>query len=223
MDSSCPIYSPVCMIYSALTLDEIVEVFKRYGAEDLDYGPLRIVRRRNKKDIVEQTNQTIALISKKLFENLIEGNLHLPCRSEEREAIDFRIVPYEIRSKNENKDLFVRIPPGIEVSNDTLEKIINEKMSSIVAFGIIKQKQYKIKIPLHNKNRLSGMITGSFFITFSEEVTYEQAASIKAVIDDTAWDKQHSFRCFWSRERNNNGKKNFLTHEVTKTRKIKRT
>lgn len=214
MDSSCPIYSPVCMIYSGLTLDEIIEVFKRYGAESSDFGPLRIVRKRNERDVLEQTNQTIALISKKLFERLIEGNLHLPCRSHDREPIDFRIVPYEIRSKGENKDLFVRIPPKLEVSNDTLTRIVEEKMSSLLYFGVIKQNQYKIKIPLRNKNRSTGMITGSFFITFDDEVTYDQAAAIKAVIDDTPWNEEYIFRCFWSKERGN--KKSFYRHENIK-------
>ena len=205
-----PNYSPVVMIYSQLTLGQIEDVFDRYGPKGGacdNYGVLRVVRVRDERTKeLKDTNRTICVMSKELFDALISRNLHMPLRSPDRPNVDFRIVPYEVRVNNLpqeglKKDFFIRLPRDSAFTGDDIEVIIKDKMDPLVKFGVIRPNQFKVFIPLRNKDRQTGRVQGSFFLMFTDDVTAITAAMIKAVIDDTYWDQNKAtFNCYWARD-----------------------
>lgn len=217
-DNQPPAYSPVCMIYSEMDLATIEEVFNQNCQDgSCHYGALRVVRARAESGEWYQTNRTIALVDQTLFDALVNEGLYKSPRSKGRQNIDFRIVPYEIRDNNLpkdgfKKDLFIRLPTSVGVSVQEVEEIVHDKMSQLVKFGVVDSSQYGIKIPLKNKDRNSGEAYDSCFLTFSESVTPQTAALVKAVIDDTYWGaRTETFHCFWAREQKPKSKPYFKT------------
>ncbi len=204
--NAIPAYSPVCMIYSQFSLKELEELFQHFGDNGSEHGPLRIVRAKDDSGHWRDTNRTIILVSKKLYNALMDEGLYKSVRTPGRPVYDFRIVPYEIRDNNlpkegMKKDLFIRIPNSLEMSSADVEAIIHEKMADLVKFGVVSADQYSIKIPLRNKDRSSGIVHGSCFLAFGEGVNDQQAALVKAVIDDTFWgEHEETFNCYWARE-----------------------
>lgn len=208
MDPKIPTYSPVCMIYSQLSLAELRDILHQYSGREAEtkYGPLRIIRAKDEKGEWRDTNRTITLVKEDLYNTLVQEGFHKPIRSPGRPDVDFRIVPYEIRPNNLpgeglKKDLFIRIPPTLTLTTKDIETILNGKMSTLVEFGLLKSTDYAIRIPLRNKDRATDAIKGSCFLTFTDEVSHQTAALIKAVIDDTYWgESPETFHCFWARE-----------------------
>lgn len=206
MDGAIPTYFPVCVIYSQLSLGELEELFGHYGDDGFEHGGLRIVRIRDENGHWRDTNRTIVLVSKKLFDNFMADGLYKPVKTPGRPIFDFRIVPYEVRKSNLpkvgfRKDLFVRLPKNQVMRASDVEAIIQNKISPLVKFGIITADQYSIKFPLRNKDRASGFVRGSCFIAFNESVSENQAALVKVVIDDTTWgNSEEIFRCYWARD-----------------------
>lgn len=205
--NAIPVYSPVCMIYSQMSLKELEELFEHYGDNGSEHGPLRIVRAKDDSGQWRDTNRTIVLISNKFYNTLMDEGLYMSVRTPGRPDYDFRIVPYEIRDNNlpkegMKKDLFIRIPNSLEMSSSDVEGVIHGKMANLVEFGVISADQYSIKIPLRNKDRSSGIVHGSCFVAFADSVSDQQAALVKAVIDDTFWgDHDETFNCYWAREK----------------------
>lgn len=242
--NAIPVYSPVCMVYSQMSLKELEELFEHFGDNGSDHGPLRIVRAKDESGNWRDTNRTIVLMSERLYDSLIKEGLYKPVRTPGRPAYDFRIVPYEIRDNNlpkegMKKDLFIRIPNNLELTSGNVEDVINGKMVDLVKFGVINANQYSVKIPLRNKDRSSGLVHGSCFLAFDSSVSDYTAALVKAVVDDTFWGQhEETFNCFWAREQqekekpseswqgpegeetkkvglDKNGKKAFLKSDVT--------
>lgn len=204
--NTIPAYSPVCMIYSQLSLKELEELFQHFGDNGSEHGPLRIVRAKDDSGHWRDTNRTIILVSKRLYDRLMDEGLYKSVRSPGRPVYDFRIVPYEIRDNNlpkegMKKDLFIRIPNSLEMSSGDVESIIKDKMADLVKFRVISEDQFSVKIPLRNKDRSSGVVHGSCFLAFADSVSNHQAALVKAVIDDTFWgEHDETFNCYWARE-----------------------
>ena len=204
--NTIPAYSPVCMIYSQMSLKELEDLFEHFGDNGSEHGPLRIVRVKDESGHWRDTNRTIVLITPRLFNEFINEGLYKAVRTPGRPAYDFRVVPYEIRENNlpkegMKKDLFIRIPNTLQMSSGDVEGVINDKMADVVKFGVISAEQYSIKIPLRNKDRSTGIVHGSCFIAFAESVSDQQTALVKAVIDDTFWgDHEDTFNCYWARE-----------------------
>jgi hypothetical protein len=210
--SDSSFYSPVCMIYSQLSLKEIEDVFRQYGDNGTQHGPLRVVRSKKEDGTWQDTNRTIVLVTEKLFNSLIEDGLDKPVKTSGRSALDFRIVPYQVRDSNLpreglKKDLFIRLPKGHSLDIGEVMAIISAKLAPLVTFGVISANQYTIKIPLRNKDRSTGIVTSACFIAFTDDVLPEQAALVKAVIDDTFWGEQkdsllskETFHCYWARD-----------------------
>lgn len=200
-------YSPICMVYSKMTLKDIEDLFTSVGGGDRNYGTMRIVRVKDPKGTWQDTNRTIVLISEVLYDQLIKMGYDKPVRSPDRPNLDFRIVPYGVRESNLpkeglKKDLFIRIPKESNFTADDVRKTILDKLQPLVKLNIMAVDDYRVNIPLRNMNRETGLVTGSCFLSFSPSVTSTQAAQVKAVIDDTYWPDGQTFNCYWARDNN---------------------
>ena len=198
-------YSPICMVYSKMTLKEIEVLFTSVGGSASAYGTMRIVRVKDPKGTWQDTNRTIVLINEPLYNTLIDLGYDKPVRSPDRPNTDFRIVPYGVRESNLpkeglKKDLFIRIPKESSFTVQEVHKTIEDKLQPLVNFGVLAANDYRVNIPLRNMNRETGVVSGSCFLSFSPSVTPTQAAQVKAVIDDTYWSDGETFNCYWARD-----------------------
>jgi hypothetical protein len=193
------------MIYSLASLQELEDVLAQYGDKGSEHGPMRIVRTKDESGYWRDSNRTIVVLSKYIFDNLMRDGLWKPFKAHGRPAFDFRVVPYEVRENNLpgagfKSDLFIRLPKDSNFSVKEVEEIIHQKMQPLVKFGVIGADDFKVKVPLKSRSRSTGEAFGSCFIAFESHVSDHTAALVKAAIDDTYWgDSDKVFRCFWSR------------------------
>lgn len=203
-------YSPVCVIYSGYSLNEISQLLEEFprnrDGKTYKFSNLKIVKSfKDGRRVV--TNRTIVLLNHNLFDCIVEKGLHLPKKDHRRQEFDFRVLPFEVSPRalpheGHTKDFFIRVPHQVEMSQRELEHFVHTKLAPLVEYGLLQERDYHIKIPMKNNNRNESRVGKSFFIEFSPNVTAKTAALIKAVIDDTYWDESESiyFNCYWSHE-----------------------
>jgi hypothetical protein len=189
----CERRRPLFLIYSKLTLLSLYEILEEFTDE---IGMMTIMHDREGKE----TNRTVVVLRPKVYDEIVaQGKNKRPY------DLDFTIVPYEIRKHNlpnehQKPVLFIPFPKKIKLSEVTIHNIIAEKLKSLVSFGVIPDKSWRINAP-GKRSDFGGQSKSFCFVTFNREVSKEQIAIVKVVLDgsEITDESNEKFRCFWAR------------------------
>jgi hypothetical protein len=230
----------VYLIKSKWTLLRIDDFLRKFEGE---VGFLRIVLDK----LGNETDRTIALLSPKLYNNLCDAGLNKTSENKisENKLSENKIGENEI-SKNEiskisedtgfsvskfilkqsslpceykTKNLFIPVP--LNYTENTIIKVLTEKLKHLADWNIISMNCWNIHIPI--KSREFGKIKGCCFISFDESIAVENIAMVRILLTDTFWQCQKNrhkndiLRCFWAID---NKKKNEFFNHNTKLRKL---
>lgn len=192
----------VVIVFSNWTLSKIVEFFKDYlDCKEDDIGITKIERFRDRKSgETKDSNRTLILMKRELYERAIEAGLDMP-----QPQLDFRIAEYILKEKsappiNYTSNLYLIIPKNIDSSE--AERGIVEKLKIMVSFGMLKKDEYSLKIPL--ESRLTGEHKGYCYLAFSNNVTMDNKILIKALLNDSfmyipSLNKLYHLPAFWAK------------------------
>lgn len=193
----------VAMVFSNWTLSKIFEFCKDYiDSSDEDIGLTKIERFKDKRTgEMRDSNRTIILMKKKIFEKAIEAGLDMP-----QPNLDFRIDEYRLREKNfpalgYTSNFYIIIPKNIDYTE--AEFCIKEKLRNIVSFGMLKPEDFSLKIPL--ASRITGEHRGFAYLSFVTEIDINIKAYIKALLHDcfmyiSSIDKLYHLPVFWAKD-----------------------
>ena len=193
----------VTMVFSNWPLSKIFEFLKDYlEAKDTDLGLAKIERFKDKRTgEIRDSNRTIILMKKTLFEKAIQSGLDMP-----QPSLDFRLAEYILSQKsfpatNYTSNLYLIIPKHVPYAD--AEYAIFEKMRKLQAFGVLEEKDFNLKIPL--SSRLTGDHRGYAYISFQNGVTLTTKAFIKALLNDAfmhvrSLDKLYHLTVFWAKD-----------------------
>jgi len=202
----------VYLIKSKWTLLRIDEFLSKFEGE---VGFLRIVLDK----LGNETDRTIALLSSKLYNNLCDDGLN-----KLREDTGFQVSKFILKQSSlpceyKTKNLFIPVP--LNYTENTIIKIISEKLKHLADWNIISMNSWNIHIPI--KSREFGKIKGCCFISFDESIAIENIAMVRILLTDTFWQshknrqKNDILRCFWAID---NKKKNDFFNQNSKIKKL---
>ena len=173
----------VGLVFSSWQLSKLVSFFSEYlDSKNDDIGCLKIERFKDKKrGIVRDSNRTLILMKKPLFEKAIEAGLDYP-----QPNLDFRIAEYQIHVKSYpaegyTTNLFIILSKTL--SSQEVENGILEKMKSFVDFGLLGNDEFQFKIPL--ESRFTGEHRGFAYLEFDPRVELNSRLLIKALLNDS--------------------------------------
>ena len=195
--------------WTLLRIDEFLSKFE--GA----VGFLRIVLDK----LGNETDRTIALLSSKLYDNLCDDGLN-----KLRDDTGFQVSKFILKQSSlpceyKTKNLFIPVP--LNYTENTIIKIISEKLKHLADWNIISMNSWNIHIPI--KSREFGKIKGCCFISFDESIAIENIAMVRILLTDTFWQshknrqKNDILRCFWAID---NKKKNDFFNQNSKIKKL---
>lgn len=202
-------HGPVYMIHSNSSLGQLDKFLGKYG----DVGFLRIVYDTNGKE----TDRTIAILRPEVYESLSTLGY------DKRYINGMKITPYRLNASHfpgegHTKNLFVPVPKTLNLNAGQVMQIVTDKLSHLTDWGIIPQPT-KLQsdvghVPINNWNiaipvesRELGNIRNGCFISFNDNVTLEQIALARIIMNDTYWNQtgqetdRQIFRCTWARDR----------------------
>jgi len=202
----------VYLIKSKWTLLRIDEFLSKFEGE---VGFLRIVLDK----LGNETDRTIALLSSKLYDNLCDDGLN-----KLRDDTGFQVSKFILKQSSlpceyKTKNLFIPVP--LNYTENTIIKIISEKLKHLADWNIISINSWNIHIPI--KSREFGKIKGCCFISFDESIAIENIAMVRILLTDTFWQshknrqKNDILRCFWAID---NKKKNEFFNQSSKIKKL---
>ena len=202
----------VYLIKSKWTLLRIDEFLSKFEGE---VGFLRIVLDK----LGNETDRTIALLSSKLYNNLCDDGLN-----KLREDTGFQVSKFILKQSSlpceyKTKNLFIPVP--LNYTENTIIKIISEKLKHLADWNIISINSWNIHIPI--KSREFGKIKGCCFISFDDSIAIENIAMVRILLTDTFWQshknrqKNDILRCFWAID---NKKKNDFFNQNSKIKKL---
>ena len=202
----------VYLIKSKWTLLRIDEFLSKFEGE---VGFLRIVLDK----LGNETDRTIALLSSKLYNNLCDDGLN-----KLRDDTGFQVSKFILKQSSlpceyKTKNLFIPVP--LNYTENTIIKIISEKLKHLADWNIISINSWNIHIPI--KSREFGKIKGCCFISFDESIAIENIAMVRILLTDTFWQshknrqKNDILRCFWAID---NKKKNEFFNQSSKIKKL---
>ena len=202
----------VYLIKSKWTLLRIDEFLSKFEGE---VGFLRIVLDK----LGNETDRTIALLSSKLYDNLCDDGLN-----KLRDDTGFQVSKFILKQSSlpceyKTKNLFIPVP--LNYTENTIIKIISEKLKHLADCNIISINSWNIHIPI--KSREFGKIKGCCFISFDESIAIENIAMVRILLTDTFWQshknrqKNDILRCFWAID---NKKKNEFFNQSSKIKKL---
>lgn len=193
---------PVYMIHSGWSIPKLDLFLNGYGAA----GYLRVVYDHNGKE----TSQTIAMLTKQAYDALCKDGY-----SGQGRGRGFKITPYTLNSysypsKDSTETLFVPVPKTLSVDDTSVITTIEDKLSHLAEWGIIPNGSWTINVPLQSRE-LGGVRVGCF-ITFKREVTLDQKAMVRILMNDTYWPETNTstersiLRCRWAHNQRSNAK-----------------
>ena len=194
----------VAIVFSQWTLRAIVEFLEdRLEATKEEIGMIHIDRTwDNNRRIFKETNRTIILMTRSLFNRSLEEGL-----GENKKGTDFKIAEYELRKYNYPKDgfsnnLHIVLPENLEAESARLQ--INEKLKVCYRFGVLRNNSATVKIPM--KSREDGTHKGSAFVSFDRDCTTQPW--VRLILHDTRlnivdenYNEHVLMKCFWAKER----------------------
>lgn len=193
----------VTMVFSNWTLSKIFEFFNDYlDAKQGDLGLTKIERFKDKRTgEVRDSNRTVILMKKTLFEKAIEAGLDMP-----QPSLDFRIAEYILSEKsfpaeNYSSNLYLIIPKNVPYAE--AEFAILEKFRSLISLNVLQPEDYRLKI--HLSSRLTGEHRGFAHLSFNPNVGIIARAYIKLLLHDCfmyvhSLDKLYHLSVFWSKD-----------------------
>jgi hypothetical protein len=202
----------VYLIKSKWTLLRIDEFLSKFEGE---VGFLRIVLDK----LGNETDRTIALLSSKLYDNLCDDGLN-----KLRDDTGFQVSKFILKQSSlpceyKTKNLFIPVP--LNYTENTIIKVISDKLKHLADWNIISMNSWNIHIPI--KSREFGKIKGCCFISFDESIAIENIAMVRILLTDTFWQshknrqKNDILRCFWAID---NKKKNEFFNQSSKIKKL---
>ena len=193
----------VAIVFSNWTLSKIVEFFRDYlECKEDDIGITKIERFRDRKSgEMKDSNRTLILIKKELYNKAIEAGLNIP-----QPNLDFRISEYIIKDKskpaeNYTSNLYLIIPKNVTI--EEAEYSIMQKLNRMVSFEMLNKEDFSLKIPL--QSRLTGEHRGFAYLSFSINVDLVTKIFIKALLHDSfmyiqSIDKLYHLPAFWAKD-----------------------
>ena len=205
----------IAIVFSSWPLSGILVFLEdKLAAERNQIGIVRVDRFKGK-----ETNRTIMLMDRKLFNEAIEDGL-----DKNKKSVDFKIAEYQLRPHNYPKsgyssNLYIPLPD--KISSDNASRQIQKKIDICVKFGLLTKGQARLNIPL--KSRETGVHNGKAYITFNKDVPNNIPPSIKIILNDTRLylDDETSNElmiCYWAidkkRTKFKKGKRNNRKYEM---------
>ena len=193
----------VTLVFSNWTLSKIFEFFRDYlEAQQNELGLTKIERFKDKKTgEMRDSNRTIILMKRTLFEKAITSGLDMP-----QPNLDFRIAEYILSQKsfpsdNYTSNLYLIIPKHVPFVD--AEQAILEKMRNLILFNVLEEKDFTLRIPL--SSRLTGDHRGFAYLSFNEKVDLTTKAFVKALLNDGfmyvhSLDKLYHLTVFWTKD-----------------------
>jgi hypothetical protein len=202
----------VYLIKSKWTLLRIDEFLSKFEGE---VGFLRIVLDK----LGNETDRTIALLSSKLYNNLCADGLNKLGEDTGFQVSKFILKQSSLPCEYKTKNLFIPVP--LNYTENTIIKVISEKLKHLADWNIISMNSWNIHIPI--KSREFGKIKGCCFISFDDSIAIENIAMVRILLTDTFWQshknrqKNDILRCFWAID---NKKKNEFFNQSSKIKKL---
>jgi len=172
----------VALIFSNWTIGKIHDFLEDYlDARKNDIGLSKIERYKDKRGEMKDSNRTLLLLKREIYEKALKSGLDMP-----QPNLDFRISEFSLSARhlpNEGytSNLFIRLPDNLNTSD--METLLEDKLKSLVEFGLLKENEYSLKIPLNS--RITGENKGFALCNFSENVDVKTRAIIRALLNDS--------------------------------------
>lgn len=176
----------VCaLIISNWSITKLYEFLTDYlNATPSDILYSKIEKYKNKSGVLKDSNKTLFLLSKKLFDAAIEEGFNMP-----QPGLDFRISEFTLNAKyypyeGYTGNLFLNVPKFLSVKE--VETFINDRFKTFAMAGLLPKDSYTLKIPL--ESRTTGEHKGFLICNFAEEVDIKSRTLVKILL-------QNSFIC----------------------------
>ena len=192
------------VVFSGWRLEYIVKFLEEeLGAQEDQIGLMRIDRTKG-----EETNRTIMLVKRSLFDDAVAKGFDKHQRDQ-----DFKMTEYEIRDHNKPREGFSKnffIPIAKNLTTQSFTDQVENKLDILTAFGLFNSKTRPyVKVPL--VSRESGDHRGRGFVTFPRNSDLNVVALARVLLNDTrlytSEDEHHLMGCFWAKEQTHKGKK----------------
>lgn len=180
----------VYMIFSRYSLNVLDELLSKHGR----VGPMRVIFDSEGRE----TDRTVAVLESK-FDDLLE---EISCK--EMSVRKYRFGKIDYPGENKTYTIFVPVPKCYTSETAVFEEV-NSKIGDLVDYSILPDNSWTIDVPL--ASRTDGKLSGSCFINFNSEVTDEQIAAVRLLLNDSVWEehdadgKSLKFKAFWARAR----------------------
>jgi hypothetical protein len=171
----------VALVFSNWTVGKINDFMEDYlDARKADIGLSKIERYKDKKGGLKDSNRTLLLLKRQVYEKALLAGLDL-----QQPNLDFKISEFELLAKhypNEgySSNLFIRFPSTLPTEEG--EALLKERMKVFIDFGLLKEEDYSLKIPL--TSRITGENRGFALCNFSDSVDVKIRALIRCLIHD---------------------------------------
>lgn len=211
------IQRPVYLIYSDSPLTKVVEEIKRHIPDDLDksqtlIGPCRIVFSSN-----QETDRSICVFNPKIFDQMKKKGL-----TNGGLWSDFRVTKFELKSnslpKGKRRHLFIHLPKQLNIVQ--VKKQLEQELTRLSYFGIVKPNTYRIKIPFLSRD--SDDHVGKCYIVWNHKLPDQEDETVnqdmktsdhdiaitRIILNDSRWIDSEGYaiegkeglrRCLWAR------------------------
>lgn len=169
----------LAIVYSHWTLAKVFDFLVDYlDAERGDIAIGKIERYYNSKDVLRDSNRSLLLMAKTLFDKGIQAGLNLT-----QSDLDFRMEEYIISAKHYPTlgycgNFFIRFP--IYLSPTDAHILIEEKMNVFVSTKFIQRTEYTLRIPL--ASRITGQHQGFAIVIFLPQVSMKTRTMIRCLL-----------------------------------------
>ena len=189
---------PIYIIYSCWSKERLETFLKGYDPDGVSM--LKLIFDANGAE----TNRTIAILSDKLYQLLIENNYYT-CQF----FIDFKIKKYKLGDyllppKDKSTNLFV---PIIKKTTEVyVTQTLNNKLTELAHFGIIEHNSWKLKCPITSRD--NGQVILGCFIFFKKEIDIQDIGVVRFLLNNTTWENTGSYKydnmlkCYWAKHKN---------------------
>ena len=192
----------VAVAFSKWSLMEIFDFMADHlEAKKEQIGAARIDRYKAKGGEIKESNRTIMLIERELFQEAVSKDLN-----KSQTNSDFKIAEYTLNDRhfpNENQkaNLYLNFPNEIPVKDIELQ--LKDKLKTFKDFGLLKGK-YRIVIPL--KSRETGENHGFGYVNFTDD-DLKSRALIKVLLHDSRLyndkdpDNRYYLKAYWTKDK----------------------
>lgn len=196
----------VAVIFSRWTLMEIFDFMEDYlKAEKEQIASARIDRYRTKERQMRESNRTIVLMERSLFQEAVVKGL-----DQNQDGLDFRISEYTLSDRqypreNQRANLFLKFPQDIPYKDIDIQ--LREKLKKFRNLRLVCH-DYRLVIPLNSRE--TGEHKGYGYLNFTKD-NLNVRTLVKILLHDSRLyndqdpDNVYHLSAFWCRD--NRGKK----------------